>query len=63
MLGERKYTAEDSIIKAIYRLNVKFGCYHTLSMLMDTKALIDKCRNKKERELVEMYMKEVEKLK
>lgn len=63
MLGEKKITAEDNIIKAIYRLNVKFGCYHTLDMLMDTKSLIDKCRNKRDRDLVEMYMNEVEKLK
>lgn len=43
---------DDRLLKMILRLNVKFGEYHTLDMLSDTRKLKNKCRNKREEALV-----------
>jgi len=43
---------DDALLKMILRLNVKFGEYHALDMLSDTRQLKYKCRNKREEALV-----------
>jgi hypothetical protein len=56
-------SADDKMVKAIYRLNVKFGCYHTIEMLQDTDSLLKKCTDKREKALVKAYIKEIQKAK
>lgn len=52
MLAGAGIEADDKLLKAVLRLNVKFGEYHTLDMLSDTEQLMGKCRNKREEALV-----------
>ena len=47
---------DDKLMKAILRLNIKFGEYHTIDMLSDTEQLIKKCRNKREKVLVKDFI-------
>lgn len=42
----------EKLIKAVLRLNKKFGIYHTLDMLNDRDTLIQKCTDKREKALV-----------
>ena len=61
MLESSGITAEDKLVKAIYRLNVKFGCYHTLDMLKDTDTLHQNRNDKREKALVVAFIKEAQK--
>ena len=61
MLESSDITAEDKLVKAIYRLNVKFGCYHTLDMLKDTDTLHQNRNDKREKALVAAFVKEAKK--
>lgn len=48
--------ADEKVLKAVLRLNVKFGEHHTLDMLSDTEQLMSKCRNKREEALVKDFI-------
>ena len=39
--------ADERLIKSVLRLNKKFGRYHTLDLLNDGKALLEKCTDKR----------------
>lgn len=56
MLAGAGMEADDKLLKAVLRLNVKFGEYHTLDMLSDTEQLMSKCRNKREEALVKDFI-------
>ena len=56
MLAEAGKVVDDKLMKAILRLNTKFGEYHTIDMLSDTEQLIKKCRNKREKALVKDFI-------
>lgn len=56
MLAGAGIEADDKLLKAVLRLNVKFGEYHTLDMLSDTEQLMSKCRNKREEALVKDFI-------
>ncbi len=44
--------SDEKLIKAVLRLNKKFGIYHKLDMLNDRDTLIQKCTDKREKALV-----------
>lgn len=44
------------LIKAIFRLNQRFGVYHTIQMLSDFDALMEKCRDKRDEALVKDFI-------
>ena len=44
------------MIKAIMRLNKKFGVFHTMDMLGDREALFRKCTDKREMALVSDFL-------
>lgn len=48
--------ADEKLIKAILRLNKKFGVYHTADMLNDKEVLLGKCTDKRERALVSDFL-------
>lgn len=52
MLLAESIQADEKLIKAIFRLNKKYGIYHTLGMLNDRESLIAKCIDKREKALV-----------
>ena len=56
MLAEAGKVVDDKLMKAILRLNTKFGEYHTIDMLSDTEQLIKKCRNNREKALVKDFI-------
>lgn len=56
MLAGAGIEADDKLLKAVLRLNVKFGEYHTLDMLSDAERLISKCRNKREEAVVKDFI-------
>lgn len=56
MLAEAGKVVDDKLMKAILRLNTKFGEYHTIDMLSDTEQLIKKCKNKREKALVKDFI-------
>ncbi len=56
MLKDSGIETDDELLKYILRLNVKFGVYHTLDMLVDSTQLIGKCRNKREEALVKDFI-------
>ena len=60
MLEAANLSIDEKLVKAIYRLNVKFGCYHTIEMLQDADSLLDKCTDKREEALVKAFMKKIE---
>lgn len=43
---------DEKLIKSVLRLNKKFGRYHTLDMLNDRESLLEKCTDKREKNLV-----------
>ena len=49
--------ADDKLLKAVLRLNVKFGEYHTIEMLSDTEQLMNRCRDKREETLVKDFIR------
>lgn len=51
MLADSGIEADCELLKYILRLNIKFGEYHTMDMLLDFEQLMRKCRNKREKAL------------
>lgn len=56
MLSGAGIEADEKLLKAILRLNVKFGEYHTIDMLFDTEQLIAKCKDKRAKALVKDFL-------
>lgn len=56
MLAAAGIRAEDKLIKSILRLNKRFGIYHTADMLNDSKNLLGKCMDKREKNLVADFL-------
>ena len=56
MLAAAGIRAEDKLIKSILRLNKRFGIYHTADMLNDSKNLLGKCMDKREKNLVSDFL-------
>ena len=44
------------LVKAIFRINQRFGIYHTMEMLSDTEKLMEKCRDKRDEALVKDFI-------
>lgn len=57
MLAGAGIEADNKLMKAVLRLNVKFGEYHTVDMLSDTEHLMSKCRDKREEALVKDFIR------
>ena len=56
MLAATDIPANEKLIKSVFRLNQKFGEYHTLEMLSDTEQLMKKCKGKREEVLVKDFI-------
>lgn len=56
MLAAIGVQADEKLIKAVLRLNKKFGIYHTVDMLSDREALLGKCVDKREKALVTAFL-------
>lgn len=48
--------ADEKLIKSVLRLNKKFGRYHTPDMLNDREALLGKCTDRRETDLVTDFL-------
>lgn len=44
------------LVKAVFRLNQRFGAYHTIEMLSDSDVLMKKCRDKRDEALVKHFI-------
>lgn len=44
------------LVKAVFRLNQRFGVYHTIEMLSDSNTLMEKCRDKRDEVLVKDFI-------
>lgn len=62
MLMAAKIEADKSVIKAIFRLNERFGEYHTMDMLSNSEQLLEKCQDKRDEALVKDFLTQWEKL-
>lgn len=56
MLAAADMQTGEKLIKAVLRLNKKFGIYHTVDMLNDREALLGKCTDKREKNLVTDFL-------
>lgn len=56
MLAAEDIVAAEKLINAVFRLNVKFGVYHTIEMLSDRAGLLEKCMDKREKTIVEDFL-------
>lgn len=56
MLLAAKIPTNEKLIKSVFRLNQKFGEYHTADMLSDSEQLMKKCRNKRDEALVRDFI-------
>lgn len=56
MLTTAGIRSDDKLIKSIFRLNKKFGVYHTADMLNDSENLFGKCTDKREKNLVADFL-------
>lgn len=56
MLASKGIQADEKLIKSIFRLNRKFGVFHTTDMLNDHETLLGKCTNKREKNLVTDFL-------
>jgi hypothetical protein len=56
MLTSNEIAANSSLVKAIFRLNERFGEYHTIDMLLNSEQLLGKCRDKRDDELVNDFL-------
>lgn len=56
MLVSADVQTSEKLVKAVFRLNQKFGEYHTLDMLSDTEQLMKKCRDKRDEALVKDFI-------
>ena len=52
MLVAAGVQTNEKLIKFIFRLNKKFGIYHTVDMLNDSEVLFGKCTDKRQKNLV-----------
>ncbi len=57
MLAASGVSQNGKLVKAIFRLNQKFGEYHTMEMLADTEQLMEKCSDKREEALVKDFIR------
>jgi hypothetical protein len=56
MLVAAGIQADKKLINFILRLNKKFGIYHTVDMLNESEALLGKCADKREKNLVRDFL-------
>ena len=56
MLTSNEIAANSSLVKAIFRLNERFGEYHTMDMLSNSEQLLGKCRDKRDEALVKDFL-------
>ena len=56
MLTNAGIAANVGIMKAIFRLNERFGVYHTMEMLSNSVQLLEKCRDKRDEALVKDFL-------
>lgn len=56
MLVAVALSTDEKLMKAVFRLNQRFGEYHTLEMLSDTEQLMKKCRDKRDEALVKDFI-------
>lgn len=56
MLGADGIDENVKLVKAIFRINQRFGIYHTMEMLSDSEALMEKCRDKRDEALVKDFI-------
>lgn len=56
MLVSADIQVSEKLIKAVFRLNQKFGEYHTLDMLSDSEQLTQKCRDRRDEALVKDFI-------
>ena len=56
MLITASIQADKILITLILRLNKKFGIYHTVDMLNDNEALLGRCADKREKNLVTDFL-------
>lgn len=56
MLSSAEISINAKVVKAVFRLNQKFGEYHTFYMLSDTEKLMKKCRDKGDEALVKDFI-------
>lgn len=61
MLAAAGIHADEKLIRSVLRLNKKFGRYHTLDLLNDSKTLLKKCTDKREKNLVMDFLASWEK--
>lgn len=57
MLEGKGINSSAELLKAVLRLNVRFGEYHTLEMLSNTEQLMEKCRDKRDEALVKDFIR------
>lgn len=57
MLVAEGLNADDKLIKAIGKVNLKFGKYHLLQELSEQSTMLEKCEDKSEEELVKSVSK------
>lgn len=58
MFVSANVVSDEKLVKAVFRMNVKFGKYHTMEQLADVESLFKQCSNKREESLVEAFCKE-----
>lgn len=56
MLTSNEIAANSDFVKAIFRLNERFGEYHTMDMLSNSEQLLGKCRDKRDEALVKDFL-------
>ena len=56
MLAAAGIQAGEKLIKAVLRMNKKFGIYHTVDMLNGREVLLEKCTDQREKNLVEDFL-------
>ena len=56
MLTSAEVSISEKMVKALFRLNQRFGEYHTLDMLTDEEQLLKKCRDKRDEALVKDFI-------
>lgn len=56
MFAAEGIEGDKKLVKAVYRLNMKFGIYHTMDMLNDGAGLLAKCTDKREKALVSDFL-------
>lgn len=56
MLESAEISRSEMLVKTVFRLNQRFGEYHTLDMLTDEEQLLKKCRDKRDEILVKDFI-------